>query len=302
MQQCYYINPENRTRDWDPRNIKVAVIARPDSFMEQSKAVQLVIETERNVHTRCYLAQSGEVPFLIVYGRFKRTRSTSRDIDFEGTQHVLSFLGIRVLVGTFVTGSIDKDARAGGIYVPHDFVGMGGYNQSRHRETGFRNVDMFTPFCGELRDEIAAASDTVPFSVSHRGVYVCFHGYPRIETSAELEFYCRMGWSIVGQTLDPEATLAREAGVHYVAMAVTIDDWAVRDRFLKNDPTARLEIEDNIRRGRENVFSLFLRALPRLHDIKGARCNCVAQGTHVQSRSKSFHYRPAYLDAMEEST
>lgn len=297
MQECFYIHPDNISQARAELGLKVAVIARPDEFMQRQGCRQMIVETERGVHTRCFLATHLGIPFLIVYGRFGRRRSTSTEIDYELTQETMSFLGIEHVVGTFVTGSISDDAKAGDVYIPHDFVGVSGYNQSRHREIGFRNVDMFHPFCEQLRAALSSAGQTSGFTVFDRGVYVCFHGFPRIETKAELDLYNRMGWSIVGQTLDPEATLAREAGCHYAAIAATIDDRELRSRFLANDTTARASIDANIVEGRQKTFSLFLGALPNIGRNNVATCGCEEQGKHVRLRSTHFYYRPSHLCA-----
>jgi hypothetical protein len=133
------------------------------------------------------------------------------------------------------------------------------------------------------------------YEVKQRGVYACFHGFPRIETAAELTFYASQGWDIVGQTLDPEATLAREAGCHYAALAATIDDLSLRTGFLAKNETARPAIDRFIREGRRKTFEIFLRSLPGLVEVRGSGCNCVEQEAHVAKLSGNFYYRPYYL-------
>lgn len=295
MENCWYIHPDNIEESKKQLNLKAAVIARPDWFMEETSPMHLIVETHRGVHTRCYYGKKNGIPFLIIYGRFERVRGTSLDIDFESTQEVISFLGITQVIGTYVVGSIKDDDMAGTVYIPDDFIGFGGYNQSRNRKEGFRNVDMFTPFCVELRGTLVNSASALPFAVKDRGVYACFHGYPRIETAAELEFYNSLGCDIVGQTLDPEATLAREAGCHYSALAVTIDDHHIRKRFLANDNTAVNDINRHIEEGRKKTFDVFLEALPAITQLEQTTCNCREQGIHVKKRCKYFYYRPGYL-------
>lgn len=296
MENCLFINPDNVCKAREKLNLKIAVIARPDWFLQEQNCQHIIIETARGVHTRCYLAESKDASFLIIYGRFDRIRSTSHDIDYVLTQEVISMLGITHIVGTFVAGSVRQQDKAGSVYIPHDFVGMGGHNQSRNKNMGFRNVDMFKPFCTEMREHLIQASATLSFQVYPKGVYVCFHGYPRIETESELKLYSDMGWDIVGQTLDPEATLAREAGCHYVAIAVTIDDYCLRSRFLANDLKARSEIDENVTKGRKKTFELFIQTLPNLiSSSPKISCNCEEQGSHAGQRSKNFYYRPFYL-------
>jgi len=65
-------------------------------------------------------------------------------------------------------------------------------------------------------------------------VYVCFNGYPRIETKAELRFYEMIGADCVGQTLDPEATICRLNGLCYAGIAVQIDSPKSRIDYVKD--------------------------------------------------------------------
>lgn len=295
MEECLLIHPENVEQAKQELNVNVAVIARPDWFMEENMCRHVIIETLRGTHLRCYLASYKDVNFLIIYGRFDRIRTTSQDINFVLTQEAITFLGIQKVIGTFSVGSIKESDRAGEVYIPDDFVGMGGYNQSINLERGFRNVDMIRPFCEEIRQDLISAARKTHFSVKEQGVYVCFHGYPRIETQAELNFYASHGWDVVGQTLDPEATLARESGCHYTALVATIDDRLVRERFLANDSSAREEIDRNIVEGRHRTFEIFLLALPDLAKKKSLNCGCIKQGVHVSEVSKNFFYRPRFL-------
>ena len=295
MEECLLIHPENVERAKQGLKIQVAIIARPDWFIEENRCRHVIVEPLRGTHLRCYLASYGGVNFLIVYGRFDRVRTTSGDINFVLTQEVITFLGIRKIVGTFSVGSIKESSRAGEVYIPNDFVGLGGYNQSMNLEHGFRNVDMIRPFCEGIRQNLIGVARKVSFPIRDKGVYACFHGYPRIETQAELDFYASQGWDIVGQTLDPEATLARESGCHYAALAATIDDRLIRERFLDNDPDAREEIDRNIVEGRRRTFEIFLLSLPELAKYESYGCNCMEQEAHVNKASRNFFYRPRFL-------
>lgn len=293
MRSVIYVNPDNVEVMKKQLALHVAVIGRFDDIMsDEANVTQVIVETLEGVHTRCYLAQFAGINFLMVYGRFDRIRQMSSEIDFRLTQQAVNFLGIKTLVGTFVVGSIQPDCIAGTTYIPHDFVGLGGYQQTMAGENGFRNVDMFQPFCSPLREALINGASKQVFLTKTKGVYACFHGYPRIETEAELAFYARNGWDVVGQTLDPEATLARESGCHYAALTATIDDSELRARFMASDATARQSIDDNIIIGRRKMWQIFSTALPDLVQLGNASCSCQGQGQHFGERSKHFYYRP----------
>ena len=294
MEKCMFVHPDNLKISREKLDLKVAVIARPDWYMEEKETPHLIIETERGVHTRCYLGKHDDVGFLIIYGRFDRIRSTSTNINYALTQDVISALQIPTVVGTFSVGSAVDNDKAGTVYVPHDMVGFGNFDCTRNAVTGFRNVDMFQPFCKEAREHLVNSAKQMDFPVKLDGTYVCFHGYPRIETEAELNLYRNMGWQIVGQTMDPEATLAREAGCHYAAIAATIDDRELRAKFLAKDLSVRKIIDTNIQTGRRRTFEIFLGSLKMLASLQAAQCSCVEQGKHAKSKS-SFYYRPEFL-------
>lgn len=295
MQESWYVHPDNIQAARRELALNVAVIARPDWMLSDGQSRQLIVETERGVHTRCFFNHYRGLNYLIVYGRFERRRGTSADIDFELTQEALSMLDVRTIVGTFAVGSVRADDRAGRVYIPHDVIGYGGFNKARNRHTGFRNVDMLLPFCPNVRRALIDGASSHGLPAEPRGVYASFHGYPRYETLAELDMYARNSVDVVGQTLDVEATLAREAGCHYAAIAATIDDHEVRSRYLTNDPGAGSEIDQHIVSGRRKTFEVFLSALPELAKMPQSGCNCVRQGQRAKERNHLFYYRPAHL-------
>ncbi|MFA4818780.1 MAG: hypothetical protein WC621_02990 [Patescibacteria group bacterium] len=295
ISQSLYVNFESLAQASKEFKTKVAIIARPDWFLNKNPYNHIIVETKIGIHNRCFLTKHAGIPFIIIYGRFDRIRSTSQKINFLLTQETLSSMGIETIVGTFTCGSIKPNSQAGDVYILNDLVGMGGYDQTRNMDTGFRNVDMLKPFCAEATDVLIQSTKLIPFKVHKKGIYVCFHGYPRIETEAELNYYAKNRWDVVGQTADIEATLAREAGCHYVGLAATIDDRKLRARFLAQDPLARTCIDNNIITGRKKTFDIFLAALPKLSKIKGIKCNCREQKKHVTNKSTHFEYLPDFM-------
>jgi 5'-methylthioadenosine phosphorylase len=63
--------------------------------------------------------------------------------------------------------------------------------------------------------------------VHDAGVYAAVSG-PRLETAAEIDRLGRDGATMVGMTGMPEAVLARELGLAYVAIAVVVNHAAGR--------------------------------------------------------------------------
>lgn len=271
---------------------EIGIIGRFDAELQRYGFQHVILSTPLGAMQRLFLGEIEGRAIAVIYGRFDRLRTTSDQINFELTQATFNQLGVRYILGTFVVGSIQPQIRIGEVFIPDDLVGMGNFHHTLALDRPFKNVDMYRPFCETVRQALiqSAAEQEVPAHAE--GTYVCFHGYPRIETRAELDFYTRMGWQIVGQTLDPEATLAREAGCCYAAVAVTIDEAHTRSAFLQGDTRARAAIQHAIPAGREQTTRIVLGAIRHLPAAEVRTCNC---GHRYHSEKSHFAFLPDFL-------
>lgn len=119
------------------------------------------------------------------------------------------------VMGITTVGSLQKDIAPGMLFVPHDFIDF-----TVSRPTFFDrevvHVDMSQPFCPEVRQAILDAA--CAHGEVAEGVYACTSG-PRFETPAEIAML-RQFAHVVGMTLAPEATLARERGLCYASLSI----------------------------------------------------------------------------------
>ena len=167
----------------------------------------------------------------MIYGRFNGEKAPSSKINHQQTIEAIKNSGAKKVIGTFVVGGIKRQFDQGTTYIIDDFIGMGNYDIDWDFNYPFHNAEMIQPFCPKLVDLLERASVKADFPVVQRATYVCFNGYPRIETRAELKFYEMIGADCVGQTLDPEATLCRLNGLCYAAVAVQIDSPSSRREY-----------------------------------------------------------------------
>lgn len=272
--------------------IEIGVVGRFDHKLLEYNFQRVLIETKYGLMDRAFYGVIDGRSVLVIYGRFDKNRTISEDINFEKTQAAFNEVGVKTIIGTFVTGSIQSTHKIGDVFIVSDFVGLGGYKKSLHKEVGFKNVDMYKPFCDEVRGLLLKSAKKSKFKVNEKGIYACFHGFPRIETKAELDFYEKMGWDIVGQTLDPEATLARESGCCYAALAVTIDDIKTRTKFLEGDEQARKLIQNAIPTGREKTTEILIRAIKNMPKNEEKKCSC---GHKYHSEKSHFRHLPDFL-------
>lgn len=213
---------------------QIALIMRDDEILEKYNFKRVTVPTSYGPVHRCYYGEIFNVPVLIIYGRFNGEKSPSSKINHQQTIEAIKNCGITKVIGTFVVGGIKKEYDQGTVFVIDDFIGMGNYNIDWDYCKPFHNAEMIQPLCKDLEQQLVVASQNQDFPVVTNAVYVCFNGYPRIETKAELRFYEMIGADCVGQTLDPEATICRLNGLCYAGIAVQIDSPKSRIDYVKD--------------------------------------------------------------------
>jgi 5'-methylthioadenosine phosphorylase len=131
------------------------------------------------------------------------------------------------IVSVATVGGIHPDLKPGDICVPDQII-----DYTHGRETSFTeyngkpvtHLDFTWPYCEAMRQRCMQALGEAGKDFMPNGVYGAVQG-PRLETKAEIERMARDGADMVGMTGMPEAYLAREIGICYAAIAVSVN-WA----------------------------------------------------------------------------
>ncbi len=267
---------------------EIAIIMRDDELIEKFKLKRTTINTSYGPVHRCYYGFIHNVPVLIVYGRFNGEKGPSFTINHQQTIEAIKNSGAKKVVGTFVVGGIKPKFEQGTVYVVDDFIGMGNYKIDWNYNSPFHNAEMIQPVCPDLTAQLIAASKNKPFKVVEKATYVCFNGYPRIETRAELNFYNTIGGHCVGQTLDPEATICRLNGLCYGAICVQIDSPSSRTNYANSldGKNAVNPYNKSIKECRVNTSSIILDFLKNYKNNKCEVCG------NLKRKNNSFKQFP----------
>ena len=270
---------------------EIVIILRSDEILKKFKLKRVTINTSFGPVHRCYIGYVYNVPILIIYGRFNGEKVPSNQINYQQTIEVVKIVGANKLIGTFVVGGINPKMPQGSVYILGDLIGIGNYDIKWNQTVPFHNAEMYEPFCSNLSNQLLEASKKMPFLVKDKAIYVCFHGYPRIETKSELEFYNKMGWDIVGQTCDPEATLARLNQICYAGVAVQIDDPSGRLNYIENLKQNKETVTyvEDIKSCRERTTKIILQFLKNYRKYDCDVCNKMIR------KNKNFREFPDYF-------
>lgn len=179
-------------------------------------------------------------------------------VNYRANVDALRSLGAEAIVTVSSVGSLKEELAPGMFVLPNQFVDL-----TKQRPTTFYDggrvfhVSLADPFCPDLLRTAAVTGRELGTPFVEMRTYVCVEG-PRFSTRAESKFF-RSFADVIGMTLVPEVTLARERALCYVclAMVTDYDVWAER-------PVEAREIVETMHRNADRMQRLLTALLPRL--------------------------------------
>jgi len=148
-------------------------------------------------------------------------------VNYRANIQALIKLGIERVFAIYAVGSISTRVPPGGVGLLSQFIDV---TQGRSNtfydggESGLKHTPMDEPYCRAMGDMILKAAGEKGITIAEEGTYICTNG-PRFETPAEIKMYKLWGADYVGMTGATETALIREAGIHFSAVAYSIN-WA----------------------------------------------------------------------------
>lgn len=148
-------------------------------------------------------------------------------VNYRANLWALRAAGVERVVGMAAVGGITPAMAPGALVVPDQIID---YTWGRDHTLfesdldSVTHIDFTQPYCAELRAGLLAAAARAEVPIYDGGTYGATQG-PRLETTAEIRRMERDGCDLVGMTGMPEASLARELGLCYACMALSVN-WA----------------------------------------------------------------------------
>jgi 5'-methylthioadenosine phosphorylase len=196
------------------------------------------------------------------------------NVPYQANIHALKEAGCSHILATTACGSLKEEIKPGDLVFIDQFIDRTCKRKSTFYEKDHVcHIPMAEPFCENLRILLFKKANELNLNCHEKGTAVTIEG-PRFSTKAESNMFRQWNADVVNMTTVPEVVLAREAGLHYaaVAMATDYDCWKEGEE---------VDIECILRTLKENVQNatkLIMAAISEIseyedsctQDIKGA--------------------------------
>jgi len=160
----------------------------------------------------------------------------------------LQQLGVKTLVLTNASGSLNEDVGPGELGIITDHINLMGFNPligANDSDFGPRFISMQAAYDPHQRQRLKSIADDAAISIAE-GIYCAVSG-PSFETPAEIRAFKTLGADFVGMSTVPETIVARHCGLEVLGVtAVTNYAAGIEENPLSHDMTlsgAELAIE-----------------------------------------------------------
>jgi 5'-deoxy-5'-methylthioadenosine phosphorylase len=177
-------------------------------------------------------------------------------VNYRANIWALRAQNVAGIIAIAAVGGIANDLGPGTLAVPDQILD---YTWGREHtffsggEAGVTHIDFTHPYTERLRQRILVAAEQAGEIVRADGVYATTQG-PRLESAAEVDRLERDGADMIGMTGMPEAALARELGLDYATIALSVNFAAGR-----GDSALGIDVE--------NIGVVLQNAMHRVHSI-----------------------------------
>lgn len=207
-----------------------------------------------------------KIAFLPRHGHGHRI--PPHELPFRANIWAMKELEVERILAPSAVGSLKKELKPGDFVIPNQFIDRTGHNRPRtfYPSGVVAHISMADPFCPQTSSHVVEKAEELDLNINGEGTYVCIQG-PRFSTRAESKMFRQWGGDIIGMTLVPEVTLAREVGICYttIGMITDYDVWA-------EEPVTAEEVAKTAKANVKKVRKLLTNVIPTLP--KERSCGC----------------------------
>src|SRR5450759_1957599 len=213
------------------------------------------------------------VAFLARHGQGHRF--PPHRVNYRANLWALRSVGVRQVLAPCAVGSLKPEHGPGTIGVPDQVVDRTwGREHTVYDGVGpVVHVGFADPYCPGGREAAVHAGRSAGRNVVDAGTLVVING-PRFSSRAESLWHQQAGWTVVGMTGMPEASIARELAMCFTTIALVTDHDAGVDGGEAVTHEEVLRVFASSLDGLKAVLKSAIGALPGPEDDISATCPC----------------------------
>jgi len=165
-------------------------------------------------------------------------------INYRANMGALKQVGVNRIIAVNAVGGIHKALGPAELSIPDQIIDytygrdhtiFDGTTYESTTTDSLDHIDFTHPYDEELRLALIAAAESESIVVLKTGTYGATQG-PRLESSAEVQRLKADGCDLIGMTGMPEAALAKEMGMKYASISLSVN-WAagISDTIITMD-------------------------------------------------------------------
>jgi len=146
-------------------------------------------------------------------------------VNYRANIFALKKLGCTYIIATTAVGSLKEEIQPGHLVILDQFIDFKRHRKSTFYEDfekGIEHTSLAEPFSKELNKKIIQTISELGFPFHSKGTVITIEG-PRFSTKAESKMFQTWGADVINMSVAPEATLAKEVGLEYSAIAMSTD-------------------------------------------------------------------------------
>jgi 5'-methylthioadenosine phosphorylase len=213
------------------------------------------------------------VAFLARHGRDHRFQP--HQVNYRANLWALRSVGVRQVLSPCAVGSLREELGPGTIVVPDQVIDRtwGREHTVYAAEGPVVHVGFADPYCPRGRQVVIDSARVAGKRVEDGGTLVVING-PRFSSKAESRWHQQAGWTVVGMTAMPEASLARELAMCFTTIALVTDhDAGVHGGESVTHEEVLRVFAENVE-GLKQVLRSTLAAMPETEPDETATCGC----------------------------
>lgn len=189
---------------------------------------------------------------------------TPTNVNYRANIQALKELGCTHIIATTAVGSLKEEIERGDIVVIDQFIDFTKRRKSTFHDSFEPNKPIHTPmaqpFDKKLRELLVKSCLNLNIKHHNKGTVVTIEG-PRFSTKTESNMFIMLGADIINMSIATEASLANEAKIPYVAIAMSTDYDCWKE---DEDPVTWEAVLDIFKKNVDKVKNIIIEVIPQI--------------------------------------